>query len=136
MTEAASPLDRSKVANALWALIKRTNEDSFVIVAERNTGKYVQFACDVENLTLDLPTNLLNHMEVARAAIYFFETHGTRPEVMQLVDANGNPVPWDGFVTFTLELAGNVQVATKIVFEIFDQVYQLAGPIDLIITEN
>src|SRR5262245_54677429 len=60
------------IRDALSSLLVRRNEDAFVIIEDRQSGKFVQFAGSAcEMLLLDLPSQPMSEPEFYRAVEFF-----------------------------------------------------------------
>ena len=129
-------IDHERVVNALSALLRRKNDDCFVIFFDRRTDKYIQFCSFNGNIELDLPSVQLNRLELARAAIYFFTKHGVNPERPNRFDLDDRPLPWDGEVLFHFPVGQNIPAIAQIVFDFFEEICDLPEPLDLLIKEN
>lgn len=57
-----------QIKAAINRLLNRDNDDAFVIIEDKKTGKFVQFAGGAsQDLTFDLPGQTLSPDELARA---------------------------------------------------------------------
>lgn len=140
MASPESDLNWKRVFNALSALVTRTNSDSFVIVEERHTKKFVQFCCHAgPELYLDLPQETLSVEEMQRALTYF-QRHGVRgltaTDSFRFHPDTGEEEPAGHRNSINMELGGKVRLATQIVFEVFERVYLFPQDLDILITEN
>ena len=121
-------LDWKRIANSLSALILRTNDDRFVIFEDQETEKFVQFSHLADRrLIPNLPENPLDGPAMARATAYFMQ-HDISPDTYEAV-------PSGTHTSFNMDLRRDVQRATRIVFDVFEEIYLLPD-FELIIREN
>ncbi len=99
------------ILDALSAMIGQPNQDSAVVVSDATNGKCVQFVVSGDAIMLDLPEQAMDAGDRARAADYLRRVVGT--------DAS-----FDAPSGFQVN-AANIDDATGLALEVFDQVYQL-----------
>lgn len=122
------------IHQALKELITRTNADAFAIFTERGTGKFVQFAGGRDQpLILDLPKAELTETE-SDSALRLLRQYAEQVERKRVVHRPG--VLMVGKHGLDLVLDKDVDKASRIAIEVFREVFQLQGDIDLEITEN
>ena len=140
MATSESDLRWKRVFYALSALITRTNSDSFVIVEELHTSRFIQFCCHPgPELCLDLPQETLSVEEMERALVYF-QRHGvkglTASDCFRIDPDTGEEEHAGHRHSVTMELGSSVRLATQIVFDVFEKVYLSSNDFDLLIKEN
>jgi hypothetical protein len=128
--------DEERVMQALSKLLKRTNTDSYVIFIDGNTGAFVQLLTSPPgNLMFDLPDKPLGQPAMARAEQYFAR-RGVELTSSQLYRDAQMAEPAGIARSFQLDLGRDVQRATRVVFEVFDEIYRLPQQFELTIEEN
>ena len=131
------PDNQTRITNALTALLQRRNSDAFVILEEKSTGKFVQFAGSSEEpLLLDLPFQALTKQEIKKA-ISALKEFGA-----------GSPQEYDVYTDENMETVAGRQTSLQAYFgqdtyraaqasmTIFEQVYGLPRNFALNIEEN
>ena len=121
------------IAAALKSLLKRTNDDSFVICSH-NSKEYVQFAMDEQGLLLDLPTIPLDD-EQRKRAITFFNSMGVSLQDSEMLDEPGGQVV-GRMQMFQVKLEHGADRGARLVLDVFEQVYDLPIDFALVIEEN
>ena len=128
-------LDWKRIANALSALMQRSNDDNFVIFFDRETQKFVQFTYSEKGgIFLDLPEQPLDGPAMVRATAYFMQ-YDISPETYEVYTDLTKTVPAGMHTSFNMDLRRDVQRATRIVFDVFEEIYLLPD-FELIIKEN
>ena len=130
--EAARKLET--ITTALKSLLKRTNDDAFVICSHANSHEYVQFAVDEQGLFLDLPTIPLDGEQKTRA-IRFFNKIGVRLQDSEFRDASGEQVVGK-METFLVEIGHDADRGAELALDIFAEVYDRPIDFPLVIEEN
>jgi hypothetical protein len=127
---------RSRIKEALAALLRRDNPDAFVIFEEKRSRKFVQFAgsANEERLLLDLPSQILDAGESQRAEEYFQQL-GVRAEEYDVFDRPGGKAVGRRR-NFLKDFGKDVEAATRVTQEVFERVYQLPPDFDLVVEEN
>jgi len=125
-----------EISQALARLLKRSNEDAFVIFVESRSQKFVQFVGSAnEPLFLDLPSQTLSAEEMERA-IALFSDLGARAEEHDLYTDKTMKKKAGKQISFNLDLGHEVQRAAQITLTIFRQVYGFPLDFQLVIKEN
>ncbi len=123
------------IRSALRRLRSRTNEDAFLIIEEKKTNKFVQFAKDNENnLIFDLPDQTLTLAEQARGRM-LLRSYNIVYEEWEVLDKP------DGKVVgtqkgFNKNLGKDLDAITEITYAVFTKIYLFVEPIKLSIIEN
>lgn len=129
------PTNTQLITDELSALLKRTNEDAFVIFEDVQSGKFIQFAGRAgDTLLLDLPSQVLSEGEFDRAVRYF-RSHGQDLQEYDTLDQPGGK-PVGRQASFQIVFAEDVERATQITLEIFSQVFEFPDDISLRIDRN
>lgn len=119
---------RQRITTALQKLLQRTNEDSFVVFQDPESGSFVQFATLTGRLMLDLPFAALKESEEERA-VTFFKALGER--------LGQNPVSGSGEnQSFQVFFGTNVEEASAMTYGIFELVFCLPPAFLIDIEEN
>jgi hypothetical protein len=122
----------TEITKALNRLLMRSNEGGhFLIFAESQSEKFVQFMKNGNLLILDLPSQSLSVKEMERATIFFRNLGTGGTNAMRTYSNNAVT-----YITFQLELGQYVETATQITLAIFRQVYQFPVDFQLVIKEN
>lgn len=123
-----------RIRDALAKLLTRQDDEAFVIIEHRPTGKFVQFAGSAsEMLLLDLPSQTLSELEFYRA-VEFFRKIGIAGEEFNVLDEPYGQVVGRQF-TFNVEYRSPGEAA-QAVLALFRDVYQLPDDCELQITED
>ncbi|MBA4147557.1 MAG: hypothetical protein H0X66_05540 [Verrucomicrobia bacterium] len=101
----------------ITALTQRTNDGPFLIITERSSQKYVQFAGT--NLFFDLPHQTLSEAEMKRAAVILKHYGIEGPETYQI---GSGPQGWKQ-TAFQKDLGGDVSQAILMVEAVLFEVY-------------
>lgn len=130
---------KKRIREALASLLTRTNTDAFVILEDRSSKKFVQFAGGARKpLLLDLPARTLasRHLdreELGRAR-ELFAKYGVSLEEREARDPAGKVV---GTMSgFHMSLGRDVDKATEVAREVFSEVYALPPDFRLRVVEN
>ena len=115
---------KEEIRSALESLLQKEGLDAFVIIDETNSGKFVQFAVNENQLLFDLPTGQLNDNQLDKAKSILAEF-----EIFHQVQRNE-------FGVFTKEIGGDVDLAIEIVERLIKEVFNIEGNIKLLIEEN
>jgi hypothetical protein len=126
----------NKIGTALSNLLKRQNEDAFVIIEEPKSQKFVQFAGSAnEPLIFDLPAQGLTEDELdqAKAVLgeYDIEMEGTEiyeDESMQKVV--------DTQYGFSAVLGEDLDLAVELAVRVLSEVYGLGEDANIALEEN
>lgn len=118
--------NRERVADALQRLMQRTSDDTFVVVEEPATGRFVQFIGDADGVLLDLPLMNLTAAERRRADTLFASRPGAELEKHAGSDSE----------SYQLDFGPDTRLATQVAFDVFQQVYQLSPGHAIRLSEN
>jgi hypothetical protein len=108
----------------------------FVVIRDRTTGKFVQFAGHKsEPLVLDLPLEALTAQEKKRARAFFSQYGVHVPEVGQLFDiSTGEPI--ETIRSYKVSFGRAIDLAVQFALEVFRIVYRLPSNLELILDEH
>lgn len=122
------------IRDSLCSLLVRGNDDAFVIIEHKQSGKFVQFAGSAtEQLLLDLPWQTLSELEFYRA-VDFFRQRGITGAEHDVFDEAGGPVSAQQF-SFNMTFR-SVEEASRFALDVLQTVFQLPEDFDLMVTEN
>jgi hypothetical protein len=124
---------RERIYDALVALLHRGTENSFVLIEQPQSGKFVQFGkgpC----LCMDVPCVELDGPEADRAYQFFQRLGEDYPREYDAPDPKTGQVRHGA--TFYHDFGQDAKAATTAVIELFTRVFQLTGDIELLIEEN
>ncbi|MCZ6736226.1 MAG: hypothetical protein O7C65_10605 [Planctomycetota bacterium] len=110
---------------ALEALVKRTNDDAFVTIKDRTSGKWVQFLVfgrPGDPISLYLPLKALDDEEAKRAARYFADL--------------GISVSDGEFQAYVGSFDHDHERAAKVAIEVLMTIYELPGDFEMQIQAN
>ncbi len=128
-------MNHAKIKSALAALMCRDNEDAFLILMEKHTGKFLQFSGSARQpLILDLPAQALDHDQAQKAESYFQEL-GIRAVEYEMFDAPGGKVVGRQR-SFQKSLGRDVEAAARIAENVFEYVYEFPANFELVMEEN
>ena len=127
--------NKNRIRHALTELLTRTNEDSFVIIEEKSSEKFVQFAGGPkEGILFDLPVVTLSSSEFERAKI-LLQGYNIVLERNDVLDKpGGTHIGYHD--TFQSDLANNIDLATEIAWRVLKEVYEFKNDFDMVLTEN
>ena len=129
-------MNMERITNALFALLKRDNDDAFVIFEDAASGKFVQFAgSSAQPLLLDLPSQALTAGEQERAHALFSELGSGDATHADLYNKPGGKVVGRQ-VSYQLDFGQNAERAAEATRRIFSEVYCLPDQFDLGVSEN
>lgn len=124
-----------RMQDALSRLLQQDHIGSLVIFSENESGKYVKFFGSAkEKLTLDLPLQSLNGMELVRAKAFFLE-FGERLVIEGTID---NPTGrlLDSRSGFSLAFGKSADKGADIAWRIFREVYEFPADFKMDVVEN
>lgn len=135
-SEVAAPVNnQARISTALTVLLNRSGDDAFVIIEEKRTGKFVQFAGSTDQpLLLDLPTQTLSQAEQDRAQELFVSLGAPGLEKWAVTDHAGAPAGTQA--GFQMEFGRDPDAAAVVAMRVFTEVYQFADLVELVITQN
>jgi hypothetical protein len=108
-------------------MLHRSGRDNFVIVQEKDSEKFVQFAGSAcKPLLLDLPNIILNTEERERADAFFAPLRASRKPL----SANGEEF------AYQLRLGQDVNRGAELALAVFRDVYRLPSGSQLVIIEG
>ena len=123
------------VRNALTRLLTRPS-GAFVIIAEPQSGKFVQFAgSEDEPLLLDLPLQTLSPDEMMRVKAVFAELGYSGPETYQTEEYPGGP-PAGEQTSMNVKFGTDVDKAAELAVAVLHRVYGLDAHTKLRLTEE
>ena len=123
------------ISAALSRLLKRKNDDAFVIIEDSSSGKFVQFAVNAfQEIIFDLPFQALDPMERTRATA-LLRISGITFEEWDLQEEPGGAYAGKQR-GFGKNYGGQTELAAELAWKIFTEVYALKEPITLIFEEN
>lgn len=124
-----------RIRAALNRLLERQDDDAFVIVEDKMSGKFVQFAGNAfQDLIFDLPGQALDSMELTRANI-LLRIFDISFEEWDVYDEPGGNVI--GRQTgFCKSIGRDADFAAQLAWKVLTEVYALKEPIILSIEEN
>lgn len=126
---------QEKIRAALERLVERTHSDAFVIIEDKTTGKFVQFAGgNAQGLVFDLPAQTLNANELERAH-HILTEFGIQLGTWEVYDRPGGEVVGSRS-GFNKNLGNNIDRATKITWAVLRKIYDLGATLELKIEEN
>lgn len=126
---------RQKIAAALRRMLERENDDAFVIVEDRTSGKFVQFAGNAfQDIIFDLPGQALDPVELTRARALLC-IYDIPFEEWDIHDEPGGAIVGrqSGFCK---SLGRDTELAACIAWRVLTEVYSLNTPRILSIEEN
>ncbi len=121
------------LVEALQDLLRRHNDDAFVIIEDEKSGKFVQFGRG-PTLILDLPVAALNAEETARAENAFRALGAEHPRSLVAPDPSEAGIPRP-HVTFEYDFGVDSAGAARGALWVYDQVFGLEGA-SLFLQEN
>lgn len=126
---------KAKIKLSLEKLLQRENEDSFVIIEDVKTGKFVQFAGGkYEELLIDIPQQVLSKQEKERADL-LLNPHDIFYAYEIIYDENNPELETRKEYGYSKGLDNNVELAVELVEQIMEQVYLIEN-ISINFTEN
>ena len=132
-----NPMDllQERIEAALERLIDRDVADAFVILEDRSSGQFVQFAGGTDRgLLFDLPLQALNPEEKQRT-VALLALYDIPLETGLLYDRPGGR-PVGIHQSFQVDLERDVERATVLALRVFQTVYQVGADFPLEITEH
>jgi hypothetical protein len=136
LTQSELSMDqKEEIRVALRALLGRKNLDSFVIINETSSDKYVQFAVNDGQLYFDMPTQQFDEDQLTKA-IAQLEPYGILLEVQKMYDAEDATNVIDEMAGFSKEIGNDLDVAMKIVEGLITKVFNPSGDINISLDEN
>ncbi|MBN1303737.1 MAG: hypothetical protein JXA13_04815 [Anaerolineales bacterium] len=136
-SQRTTPDNLSRVTEALSSLLQRKSQDAFVIIEEKRSGKFVQFAGSAsESLLLDLPFQALSEAEVEKARVLFEEFGTSNPQVYDPYTDNSMSSASDTQTSFQVDFGSEIHRAAQACMDIFRRVYGLQPDFKLNIQEN
>ena len=121
------------LVEALQDLLRRHNDDAFVIIEDEKSGKFVQFGRG-PTLKLDLPLAALNAEETARAERAFRALGSEYPRSLVAPDPSEAGLP-RAHVTLEYDFGLDSVGAARGALWVYDQVFGLADA-SLLLQEN
>ena len=129
MSPQLSKKNMEAINDALCNLVYSQNEDAAVIIEEKISAKYVQFAGGLnKGLYFNLPSDLMSGQELAKAKALISE-----------YDVELQPIPvavGPGMTGFSKILANDFELALTVVSRLFQEVYGFSANVNLQITEK
>lgn len=126
---------KNKIKISLEKLLQRENEDSFVIIEDVKTGKFVQFAGGkYEELLFDIPQQILSKEEKERADTVL-NNHSIFYESHPVYDENNSELEIGKEYGFSKKLNNDIDLAVELVEKVMEEVYMI-GNISIEFTEN
>jgi hypothetical protein len=122
-----------RVYDALVALLHRGTRDSFVLIEEPRTQKYVQFGKG-PRLTMDMPLVALTFEEADRASRFFRELGVPCPREYHDPDSSTGRV--NHGAAFVHDFGRDCQAAAAWAMEFFETVYGFSEGVELKIEEQ
>jgi hypothetical protein len=110
--------------------MRRQSDDAFVIIEDRNSGRFVQFGHG-PHLTLDLPAGSLRPDEIARATDQI-RRWGGRLRPVRAPDASDAPRE---HATFEADFGTDATRASEAALTVFSDIFCIEDP-DFVITTN
>jgi hypothetical protein len=136
LTQSELSMDqKEEIRVALRALLGRKNLDSFVIINETSSDKYVQFAVNDGQLYFDMPTQQFDEDQLTKV-IAQLEPYGILLEVQKMYDAEDATNVIDEMAGFSKEIGNDLDVAMKIVEGLITKVFNPSGDINISLDEN
>ncbi|MHC4180737.1 MAG: TY-Chap domain-containing protein [Planctomycetota bacterium] len=127
--------NQDRISTALADLLNRSSDDAFVIIEEKRTGKFVQFAGSTDGpLLLDLPTQTLTQAEQDRAQELFVSLGTPGLEKWAVTDHTGAPAGTQA--GFQMEFGRDPDAAAAVAMRVFHEVYRFPDVVELVITQN
>ncbi len=124
---------KEQIIVSLDKMLKRSNDDAFVIFIEKKTQKFVQFrGNDRESLMLNLPEQTLDNHELEKAKTLFKQYR------VKLGKNPGIPVGPDAGIdrSFDMEIGKDTKKGADIAMEVFREVYGFQGNFIIETEEN
>jgi len=126
---------REAIRAALERLTLRGNKDAFVIIEDKGTGRFVQYAGGLtQGLLFDLPVQGLTPQELSRAACVLGR-YGVYLEQHPMYDRPGGRKVGTS-LALNRDLGRDIEAATEIAYAALTEIYMVREPIDLSIEEN
>jgi hypothetical protein len=122
-----------RIYDALVALLHQGTEDSFVLIEEPQSGKFVQFGKG-RCLEMDVPCVELNGVEADRAHLFFQELGEASPREYHAPDPKTGEIHHG--TTFNHDFGRDVTAAAKAAVALFVEVFGLPPDVELSIEEN
>jgi hypothetical protein len=126
---------KNKIKISLEKLLQRENEDSFVIIEDVKTGKFVQFAGGkYEELLFDIPQQILSKEEKERAD-KILNDHNIFYESHPVYDDNNSELEVGKQYGFSKKLNNDINLAVELVEKVMKKVYLIEN-VSIEFTEN
>jgi hypothetical protein len=126
--------NEARVYNALVALMGRCEIDSYVIIAESDSGKFVQFGRGPA-IEIDVPCVSLTGAEVENAS-QFFEALGEKYYPRKEFQRDSKTGKVTHCLTFTHDCGQDARAAAKAAIEALWVIYGITSDAELLISEN
>lgn len=124
---------QKEIEKALQALVDRNGEDSFVIIEEPKSKKFIQFSVDQGDLLFDFP-EMDDESTNKKAKLYFQSVGIEFPVINEYIDPETEK-PFEA-KSYQLDLYQNVDIATRFAIRVIRNVHGIGDTVKLTFQEN